>query len=110
MSTRMPPQAAGSKNHAGRVARLRRCGPTPSVCTTRPMRPAATSSDAFCTAGTSKRSEKLIEWMRPVRATASRRRSRSASVVQPGLSLMTSLPASIARSAIAARSLGNGPP
>ena len=70
------------------------------------MAPPKTSSSAFVTAGTSKRSEKLTDQMRPVRFWHSRIASSCSSVVQPGLSTITSLPASIASMASAARSAG----
>jgi hypothetical protein len=66
----------------------------------------ATSRAAASQARTTNRSEKQIEKMRPVsRATASIS-ATWASVVAPGLSTMTSLPARIAWTAIAARSRG----
>jgi hypothetical protein len=68
------------------------------------MAPPKTSSSAFVTAGTWKRSEKLTVQMRPVRACAARIAASCASVVQPGLSTITSFPASIASMASAARS------
>ena len=67
MSIRMPPVWARWKNQSGRVRRFRRCGPKPAVCTTRPIAPDWTSSAARVTAGTSKRSEKSIDQMRPGR-------------------------------------------
>ena len=70
------------------------------------MAPPMTSSVAFVTAGTSNRSEKLTDQMRPVRAWHSRIAASCSSVVQPGLSTITSLPASIAAMASAARSAG----
>ena len=71
---------AARRTRPGRIARLRRCGPRPTVCTTRPIAPAATSSPAF-DARRSKRSEKQIEQMRPV--SPARARS-SASCVERG--------------------------
>jgi hypothetical protein len=70
MSQRMPPKRSFTKNHGGRVFRFCLCGPSPTVCTTRPMAPPKISSSAFVTAGTSKRSEKLTDQIRPVRAWA----------------------------------------
>ncbi|MNT45058.1 hypothetical protein D3C72_1816160 [compost metagenome] len=70
---------------------------------TRPMAPCATSSAALVTLGTSKRSEKSTVQMRLVLATVWRRRSSCSKVVQPGLSDMTSLPASMAAMARSAR-------
>lgn len=78
----------------------------PMVWTTRPMAPAATSSVALVTQGTSKRSEKLTDQMRLVRKTVSRSCASWASVVHPGLSVITSLPASMALMARSARFLG----
>ena len=70
------------------------------------MAPSATSSAAFVTAGTSKRSEKSIDQICLVFATQSLIASNCAKLVQPGLSLMTSLPAFIAFIAHPARSFG----
>ena len=56
MSHRMPPYCSLTKNQAGRVLRLVRCGPRPTVWITRPMAPAFTSSPAFTVARFSSRS------------------------------------------------------
>jgi hypothetical protein len=64
------------------------------------MAPSATSSAARVTAGTSKRSEKSMDQIRPVSATVALIASSWSIVVQPGLSVITSLPACIARMAI----------
>ena len=55
----------GSKNQPGRIARLRRCGPRPTVCTTVPIAPSADEPRGDLVDGTTKRSEKQIEKIRP---------------------------------------------
>ena len=106
MSARMPPASFGSKNHAGRIARLKRCGPRPTVWITRPIAPSATSLAATSDAGVISRSEKQIEKMRPVSFTTRRTSSSASRAMTPGLSTSTSLPLRIASIAIAARSRG----
>ena len=88
------------------MSRFSRCGPNPAVCTTRPIAPSRTRRNATVVAGTRNRSEKQIEKMRPVSATACCRSVRSAAVVTPGLSISTSLPCRIAWIASVARSAG----
>ena len=66
----MPPACAGSKNQAGRIARLKRCGPRPTVWITRPIAPSAISFAATSEHGVISRSEKQTEKMRPVSFTA----------------------------------------
>ncbi len=102
MSHRIPPYCFLSKNQSGRVALFNRCGPKPTVCTTLPIAPCCTSSAALVTQATSKRSEKSIDQILPVRSTHSLICCNCSEVVQPGLSTMTSLPCSIASIANAA--------
>ena len=83
-----------------------RCGPMPSVWTTWPIAPSATSLPALTAERTQRRSEKQIEKILPVSATVLRTSSSWAKVVTPGLSTITSLPACIARMARPARSRG----
>lgn len=63
-----------------------------------------TSLPAFSAARTVTRSEKQIEKIRPVSATAARSRATWSSVVAPGLSIITSLPWRIASIVMSARS------
>jgi hypothetical protein len=78
-------------------------GPSPRVCTTRPIRPSRTNCPALLAQRTSKRSEKVTDQNRPDCVTAFSIWSSWSSVTHPGLSVTTSLPLVRASTAIAER-------
>ena len=78
------------------------------VWMTRPIAPSAISLPATMVAGTTKRSEKQIENSRPVRATAASTAASWSKLVTPGLSTITSLPASIAANGDGGAVAGDG--
>ena len=83
---------------------LARSSPSPIVCTTRPIAPSATKSDARTVAGWWKRSQKSTEYIRAVSACTRDASSSCSSVVNPGLSTTKSLPCRMTSMPRAARS------